>query len=41
MAKKIWDDWEEIGDALMSGRKFVWMCIIGVMLIAIFIPFMA
>jgi hypothetical protein len=41
MAKKIWDDWEEIGDALKMGRKFVWSLVILAMLIAIFIPVMA
>ncbi len=41
MAKKIWDDWEEIGDVMATGRKFVIGCIIFGLLIAIFVPFMA
>ena len=41
MAKKIWDDWGEIGEALKMGRRFLWSLILVGMIIAIFVPIMA
>lgn len=41
MAKKIWDDWKVIGDALAFGRRVLWGCLLLAMVIAIFVPMMA
>jgi len=41
MARKIWDDWKVIGDAIAFGRKVLLGCLILAMAIALFVPMMA
>ena len=41
MVSKIWEDWDEIGEVLSWGRKFVWLTLFAVMGIFIFFPVMA